>query len=318
MNSPVSEKVKKGQGGAELATMPAHELEAVSGPELVAAYEQFRDEPASAGKRHYYPNIERLHATPFEREKDRREIQARLQTAVPEMQAWYAEAAEKPCTWWLDNHIVARHAVKNCMNCGVCVASCPAAEFYEDYNPRRILDAVLDRDEGRLLEILGSEMLWYCGQCGSCKPKCTRENNLMGLISSLRTLSQLKGLNVQSARGRQQYGARHLWGGNFWNRGCSLYFRNVSPETHREFGPRFALWQGNVVEQMRRIGAEPDQDGLWCSRKIHPETLEELRRCVQWGGTLALWERIETSAQAAARARDMDIDTYHDTVRSEG
>ena len=28
-----------------------------------------------------------------------------------------------------------------CMNCGVCTAICPAAEFY-DYDPRKIVDTV--------------------------------------------------------------------------------------------------------------------------------------------------------------------------------
>ena len=32
-------------------------------------------------------------------------------------------------------------SLKACMNCGVCTAICPAAEFY-DYDPRRICDLV--------------------------------------------------------------------------------------------------------------------------------------------------------------------------------
>ena len=36
-----------------------------------------------------------------------------------------------------------------CMNCGVCTAICPAAEFY-DYDPRKILDLVQDKDESSL------------------------------------------------------------------------------------------------------------------------------------------------------------------------
>ena len=32
-------------------------------------------------------------------------------------------------------------SLKACMNCGICTAICPAAEFYE-YDPRRICDTV--------------------------------------------------------------------------------------------------------------------------------------------------------------------------------
>ena len=32
-------------------------------------------------------------------------------------------------------------AMKACMNCGICTAICPAAEFF-DYDPRQICDTV--------------------------------------------------------------------------------------------------------------------------------------------------------------------------------
>jgi len=33
-----------------------------------------------------------------------------------------------------------------CMNCGVCTAICPAAEFY-NYDPRKIVDEVQEKNE---------------------------------------------------------------------------------------------------------------------------------------------------------------------------
>ena len=33
-----------------------------------------------------------------------------------------------------------------CMNCGVCTAICPAAEFY-DYDPRKVVDIVQKKDD---------------------------------------------------------------------------------------------------------------------------------------------------------------------------
>jgi len=56
-----------------------------------------------------------------------------------------------------------------CINCGTCTAICAAAEFY-NYDPRMIVDTVQSRDEEKILELLKSETIWYCGECMSCKP----------------------------------------------------------------------------------------------------------------------------------------------------
>ena len=115
---------------------------------------------------------------------------------------------------------------------------CPAAEHFEEYDPRCIVDAALSGDEERLVELLKSDILWYCAQCGSCNSRCPHNNDIMGLVGSLRCLAQLKGYHVESVRGRQQYAGRHLWGANLWNRAVSLYFRNGDPAAHPDFGPR--------------------------------------------------------------------------------
>ena len=262
--------------------------------------------------------MQNVFATPEEREKDRQETLAAIEECPAEMQVFYKQARHESCTWWLDNQLVARHALESCLSCGVCTAECPAAQYYEGYSPRAIVDVALSRDEARLVELLKSEMLWYCGQCGSCKPKCPQGNNVLGLISSLRYLAQLKGYHLCSVRGRQQYAARHLWGGNLWNRGLSLYFRNAAAESHPDFGPRHAQYQAQVDEQMRRLGATPDTPGDFCGRKTPPETIEELRQCIAWGGTLVLWNQVENHAAADAHARGMSIEQYHEKVRSEG
>ncbi len=318
MSRQFPQKADTGSKASDDLLSEGHEgLRKIPDNEMIASYERVRDHQVQTGQDRTYPNIRRLHGTPFEREKDRREVRALLEKPN-EMQAWYQMARTQPCTWWIKNHLVARHALKSCLACGVCTSQCPAAQYYEEYNPRAIVDIALSEDEARLVELLKSETLWYCGQCGSCKPKCSRENNLMGLISSLRFLAQLKGYHLASVRGRQQYAARHLWGGNLWNRACSLYFRNVTSAGHPDFGPRYADYHADIDRQMTRLGANPDSSGQLGGRKVPPETLAELRRCVTWGGTLVLWQRLEELALEDARAVGISIDEYHDQVRSEG
>jgi quinone-modifying oxidoreductase subunit QmoC len=287
--------------------------------EIAAAYYTLRDETEIRGEGNYYPNIKHLAGSAFEREKDRREIRALVnQPDKTEWQAWYEKAAEQSCTWWVENQLVARHALTTCLSCGMCTSVCPAAEHFAEYDPRCIVDAVLSRDENRLVELLKSDIIWYCAQCGSCNSRCPEENDIMGLVGSLRCLAQLKGYHLESVRGRQQYAGRHLWAANLWNRAVSLYFRNGDPAAHSDFGPRYARWQAELEEQFIRVGGQPDMDGTFAGRKVTPETLAELRSCIRAGGALFLWDKIEEHAEADAARRGIDLDQYYDKVRSEG
>ena len=90
-----------------------------------------------------------------------------------------------------------------CMNCGVCTAICPAAEFY-NYDPRQIIDIVQSGDNNEIEKLLKSETIWYCGECMSCKTRCPRGNAPGLVIMALRSLSQDLGFFVESEKGRQQ------------------------------------------------------------------------------------------------------------------
>jgi heterodisulfide reductase subunit C len=291
----------------------------LSSDEIITLYYRLRDAHSISGGEVCYHNIQHLHATPFEREKDRREQKQWIQDKkfLPDVVEWYREARDKSCIWWLENHVIAKHSFSNCMSCGVCTALCPAAEFY-DFNPREMMTLVQEKNEEEIIGFLKSEKLWYCHQCGSCKTKCPRRNSPFGMISSLRLLSQLKGYHIESVRGRQQYFARHLWGGNLWNRACTLYFRNPLPDSHQDFGPRFETYFHQKEEFMKRVGAHPDMDGPYAGRKVHSATLDELRRLWFAGGALFLWSLIEEAAQKQAQDMNLSIDEYHLKVKTEG
>lgn len=65
--------------------------------------------------------------------------------------------------------------MNSCMNCGVCTAICPAAEFY-NYDPRMIVDSVQRNDEEVISNYIKSDVIWYCGECMSCRTRCPRGN----------------------------------------------------------------------------------------------------------------------------------------------
>ncbi|MCL2328212.1 MAG: 4Fe-4S dicluster domain-containing protein, partial [Bacteroidetes bacterium] len=75
----------------------------------------------------------------------------------------------------LEKDIRFQEGMKSCLNCGVCSAICPAAEFY-NYDPRLIVTLVQQRDNETIEKLLKSDTIWYCGQCMSCKTRCPRGN----------------------------------------------------------------------------------------------------------------------------------------------
>lgn len=270
------------------------------------------------GKKYFY-NLKNLYFTLFEREKDRKEIEI-LYNSIKEkneIQLWYEEAKNKSCAWWIENHIIAKNSLNSCMNCGMCTSVCPAAEIYE-FTPRIVMEIIIKKDEEEMQELLKSDFIWYCFQCGSCKTKCPRNNSPFGLISSLRQLSQLKGFHIYSVRGRQQYYARYLWGSNLWNRGCTIYFRNPTPENHKDFGERYKEVYRNYEEIFKQVNANPDMEGPYAGRKIDPETLEELRKLWIESGVLFFWKTIDEYAEKQATEWGLKIEEYLIKVSEEG
>ncbi len=82
-----------------------------------------------------------------------------------------------------------------CYECGVCVAACPSARFY-DFSPRVIAQACA-REDVELVYTLMNDSIWDCSQCFSCD-RCPRGNSPGGLITLLREVAVKNGL--QSAR----------------------------------------------------------------------------------------------------------------------
>jgi heterodisulfide reductase subunit C len=78
-----------------------------------------------------------------------------------------------------------------CYECGICVAVCPSARFY-DFNPRRIAQALAREDVELVYEQMNGEV-WECSQCFSCL-RCPRGNNPGGLVTIMREVAVKNGL----------------------------------------------------------------------------------------------------------------------------
>ncbi len=191
-----------------------------------------------------------------------------------------------------------------CMNCGVCTAICPAAEFF-DYDPRQIADTVQSQDEAAIESLLKSETIWYCGQCMSCKTRCPRSNTPGYIIQALRSLSQELGWFTGSEKGRQQLAIKRTVGENMLKYGYCVHPRSVRPDLHPEQGPVWDWARQHAMEVFNRLGGNYGQEGPGALRTIDEESMDELRAIFHQTGGLDWFDMIE--AHSARQAEEMGI-----------
>jgi heterodisulfide reductase subunit C1 len=194
-----------------------------------------------------------------------------------------------------------------CMNCGVCTAICPAAEFY-NYDPRKIVDTVQTKDNDQLVALLKSEEIWYCGECMSCKTRCPRGNAPGLIIMALRSLSQDLGYFVESEKGRQQLALKRTIGQWILDYGYCLYLDGISTDMHPEQGPVWDWVQENKEEVFRRLGANYKGDGPGILRKIPEDAMEEIRKIFEVTGGLERYDTIEKFSKKKAVEMNMKLD----------
>ena len=195
-----------------------------------------------------------------------------------------------------------------CMNCGICTSVCPAAEFF-DYDPRSVAVAVQSGNEKTLTELLESDIIWFCGQCMSCKPRCPRNNCPGMIISVLRKLSQETGSFIKSRYGRQQYLILKTTGANIFKFGYCVHPTSVVPQTHPEQGPVWNWIYENMNEVYAAIGANLDGEGEGAMRAIAAEDLSELYKIFEVSGGTELHQIIEAySTQKALELGFCDAD----------
>lgn len=210
----------------------------------------------------------------------------------------------------LYNDVRLQEGLKSCMNCGVCTAVCPAAEFY-DYDPRILAILVHTRDNNQIEELLRSDYIWYCGQCMSCKTRCPRGNCPGLIISVLRKISQEKGYFTESKLGRQQYAIVKSVGKTLLDYGYCVHPDLVKPEIHPEQGPVWEWIFENKREIYQRLGANLDGDGAGAMRKIEKSNLDELKAIFDETGCTELFETIEKySEEKASEMRISSMETY--------
>lgn len=138
-----------------------------------------------------------------------------------------------------------------CYECGICVAACPSARFY-DFSPRKIAQAAAREDVNLIFEQMNDDV-WNCSQCFSCN-RCPRQNSPGGLITILREVSVNNGL--KSAKQALEGYSRIIY--KIMGTGTQVSPDMLQPDAFPDWGP-----------QVRDVSAELE---LW-RRALPPETL---------------------------------------------
>jgi heterodisulfide reductase subunit C len=138
-----------------------------------------------------------------------------------------------------------------CYECGICVAACPSARFY-DFSPRKIAQAAGREDIELIYEQMNDDV-WNCSQCFSCN-RCPRQNSPGGLITILREVAVNNGL--KSAKQALEGYSRIVY--KIMGTGTQVSPDMLQPDAFPDWGP-----------DVKQVSEELD---LW-RRALPPETL---------------------------------------------
>ncbi len=197
-------------------------------------------------------------------------------------------------------------SLKACINCGTCTAICPAAEFY-NYDPRVIATTVQTQDDAKIRELMESDVIWYCGECMSCKTRCPRGNAPGLLIIALRSLSQDMGFFTESEKGRQQLALKRIIGEQILASGYCVRPDMVAPALHPEQGPVWEWEYEHLAPLMDKLGANYNREGAGALRKVSDSDLEELRKIFEVTGGMDRFRKIESSSKEKAAEMGLEI-----------
>jgi heterodisulfide reductase subunit C len=174
-----------------------------------------------------------------------------------------------------------------CYECGICVAVCPSARFY-DFNPRRIAQAVAREDVDLVYEQMNGEV-WECSQCFSCL-RCPRGNNPGGVVTILREVAVKHGL--PSARKALEGYSRIIY--KIMSTGTQVSPDMIRAEAFPDWGPT-ARETGENLELWRRAMPPETMHTTSTSWDVDEKTLTELYVIWHLTGTLDMIKALDAN-----------------------
>ncbi|HAL57333.1 MAG TPA: heterodisulfide reductase subunit C [Bacteroidetes bacterium] len=172
-----------------------------------------------------------------------------------------------------------------CYECGICVAACPSARFY-DFSPRRIAQAVAREDVELIYEQMNDDV-WECSQCFSCN-RCPRQNSPGGIITVLREVAVKHGLRsakeALGAYGRVIY--------KIMSTGTQVSPDMLQPDAFPDWGPQVLDVSKNLDTWRKAIPPETlhTTETAW---EIDDKTIIELYLIWHMTGVMNMIEKVD-------------------------
>ncbi len=175
--------------------------------------------------------------------------------------------------------------LKGCYECGICVAACPSARFY-DFSPRKITQAVA-REDVELVYKQMNEDVWNCSQCFSCD-RCPRGNSPGGLITIMREVAVKNGLH--SAKEALEGYSRIVY--KIMSTGTQVSPDMLQPDSFPDWGPEVKDVSDNLDLWRRAIPPETHHttESAWV---VDEKTLTELYLIWHMTGVLDMIKEID-------------------------
>lgn len=136
-----------------------------------------------------------------------------------------------------------------CYECGICVAACPSARFY-DFSPRRVAQALAREDVEQVYEQMNDD-IWECSQCFSCL-RCPRGNNPGGLITIMREVAINN--KLKTAKEALEGYTRIIY--KIMGTGTQVSPDMLQPEAFPDWGPEVATVSKNLALWRRALPPE--------------------------------------------------------------
>lgn len=198
-----------------------------------------------------------------------------------------------------------------CINCGVCTAVCPAAQFRE-YDPRMIVNIVQDGREEEIEKLLKSDTIWYCGECLSCKTRCPRGNTPGYIIQALRALSIDSGMFIESTQGQKQLAIKRTVGDHILKYGYCIYIDEVDTDMYPEQGPVWDWLKKNRVDLLERLGTKYKKEASGTLRQTSKESLTDLQNIFDVTGATKRFSTIEEYSRLKALEKGIAFSSEKD------
>ena len=170
-----------------------------------------------------------------------------------------------------------------CLDCGVCTASCPVAQYFSDFSPRQIIERSLYE-----LEEPSDNTIWSCLTCAQCSVRCPAHIHFPEFVRLVRdeahshgfdgipahhgVLQTITAIQTQDVRQNRTFwvedGKTSDGGDVFYFVGCRPYFDVI----FRDINAGSIRGAQNVLKILNACGVEPvlsneerccGHDALW-------------------------------------------------------